>query len=174
MTVDWFVWLTPLIFLPVVALFVFVGCDAVLVGPGPSLIVKAESLTSTAWFRVKWTFFGPDPFPQVGFIERPAPPNTQPVPAGNPYQPDVQVEADPNTDPEFMGILQKNPVLVQCECTVQDSTKINPDYPTAADPVPYTSWSAEKVEPIIWRLSRDADNYTLTPYKSVSGTVEGA
>ncbi len=166
MPIDWFVWLTPLILLPLVALFVFVGCDVtgVVGGSDPGLMVKAENLYSTAWFRTDWTFYRSDPFADLGIIGRPnTPPYQKAIPAGNPYQPDVQIPVQVN-EPDLDAILKQEPDLVQCECIIHDDIG-KKEEKVQAGLVPYKAGTAPMM---IWNLSRGADkSYSLTPYKYV-------
>ncbi len=164
MTVDWFIWLTPLVLLPIVALFVFAGCtfdSGGLVGQYPGLKVITENLNSTAYFRARWTFYRQDTGQPVDDIVRPSTWPGQTVPAAVPgmqYQPVASIEVDIN-DPELAGILQQNPDVVRCECFVKDETKKQEDHADAG-PSAYTAGSGPTM---IWILTRDiGQNYYLT------------
>lgn len=92
MNIDWFVWLTPLILLPIVALFVFVGCHLCL--PLTPKTVRFYQCTVPI-YRCKPTF----QVPNVGAIlcppDEPDAYHVMP-PATVPYDPSDPAKEDPN------------------------------------------------------------------------------
>ncbi len=153
MTIDWYVWLTPLILLPIVALFVFVGCDKLLpFGPAkqyPNLQVKAVNLVYTNSFEVKWTFYTRDAsgyldalLGSVTRVHQFADPNL-------PVQPDVIAQAT-TTDTDLAGILLKNPTDVKWTVTITDR------FGQSCSPVQFKTFCAYQTgttSTLVWILS---------------------
>jgi hypothetical protein len=155
MTIDWFVWLTPLILLPIVALFAFVGCrfDPYGIGPRyPGLQVIPDNLNSADYFRVRWTFSLNYPSQVITDILLPAT-----WPGQNPKAGPITIDIN---DPELMNIEQKCPHLVRCECYVKDKNKPQEDYLDAGQSV----YKAGTDPYMIWALTCDNNlQYSLTP-----------